>query len=236
MNWLLIIVLVILAAFVFEGYYKGFIRVFFSLISFLLILSLTTAATPRAVAFIEEETTLADQVTGKCLTYIEKKAQERIDAGAELQQEEIEEQAKAAGIELPAGWMDKIMNAGSDEAQAALEESGVYQEMAEKTSHFIVSGVTFFILLILIALILNLMIRGLDIIAKLPGLKGVNHLLGMLAGAVKGIVVIWILFFFFSIFATGSFGLLMMDYINRSKFLSFLYEFNPMLWILLNIF
>lgn len=236
MNWLLIIVLIILAAFIWEGYHKGFIRIVFSLVAFLLTFSLATAMTPQAVTYIEEETTIADQVTDKCLAYIEKKGQEKIDTEAEIQKEEAEEQAKEAGIELPSGWMDKIMDAGSDEAGEMLEESGVYQAMAEKMAHFIVSGLTFFILLILITLILNLIIRGLDIVAKLPGLKGVNHLLGMLAGFLKGIFIIWLLMFLLSIFATGSFGLLMTDYINRSKFLSFLYEFNPVLWILLNIF
>lgn len=236
MNWLLIIVLIILAAFVFEGYYKGFIRVFFSLISFMLILTLTTIATPHAVNFIEEETTLADQVTEKCLAHIEANGQENLEHETQMKQEEAEEQAKKFGIELPSDWMDRAMESGSEELGEALKASGVYQAMAEKMSRFIVTGATFFTLFILIALVLNLLIRALDIVARLPGLKGANHLLGMLIGFVKGLVVIWLLMYLVSIFAAGSFGLLMMDYMERSRFLSFLYEYNPVLWMIENIF
>lgn len=236
MNWLLIIVLILLAAFVVEGYYRGFIRIFFSLISFLLIIALTTIATPYVVTYIEEETAIDDKVTEKCLAHFEKKGQEKMEEEAELSREEAEAQAEQAGVELPSKWMDKIVESGGKEVQEALKESGIYQSMAEKMSHFIVSGITFFILLVLIALFLNLIIRALDIVAKLPGLKGVNHLLGMLAGLVKGLIIIWLLMYLISIFATGSFGLLMMDYINQSRFLSLLYEYNPVLEILVTIF
>lgn len=236
MNWLLIIVLIILAAFVGEGYHKGFIRMFFSLISCMLIIALTTIATPYAVNFIEEETTLSQQVTEKCLTHIEEKGQKNIENETQVKQEEAEEWAKKFGIELPSDWIDRGMEFGSEEMDRMLRESGVYQEMAEKLSRFIVTGAAFFTLLILIALVLNLLVRTLDIVARLPGLNGVNHLMGMLIGFVKGLVVIWLLMYFVSIFASGSFGLLMMDYMNRSRFLSFLYEYNPVLWILMNIF
>lgn len=236
MNWLLIIVLVILAFSVWNGYRKGFIRVLFSLVSLIVTLVLATVATPYVVTYIEEQTTIDDKITEKCLIHVEEKAQQKLEDESQQQTQQAQEEAEKSGVDIPAEWLEKIVGEGSRQVGQALEESGIYQEMAQKLSHFIVCGATFFLLLILISLVLHLLIHMLDLVAKLPGIKQVNHLLGMIMGLIKGILFIWLLMYLLSIFATGPFGLMMMDYIQKSRFLSFLYQYNLLLDILIQIF
>ena len=236
MNWILICVIGILLINIAEGYHKGFVRIVFSLVAIAITLVFVSVATPHVTSYIEEHTTIDEQITARCLEHIEKKAQEQIDSGVQAQTNEAASQAKQSGLALPGALLDKIADSGGDAVNDALEESGTYNKMAAGLSHFIISGIAFFLSLIVIAIILHLVINALDLVAKLPIIKGVNHLLGLFAGLVKGLLIVWLLMYLVAICATSSFGLMVTDYINRSGFLSLLYEHNLIMMILLKIF
>lgn len=72
----------------------------------------------------------------------------------------------------------------------------------------------------------------LDAAAHLPVLKETNRKLGAAAGAIKGIVVLWLAFYLISLFGSSEQGAAA-GYIDDSIVLSFLYQNNILLVIIM---
>ena len=82
MNWLLICVIGILVVCALEGYFRGFIKIVFSLLAMIITLAVVSVAAPKITTYIEENTELDERITEKCLEHVEKNAQDRRDQTA----------------------------------------------------------------------------------------------------------------------------------------------------------
>lgn len=236
MNWLLIIVIGILIGFVIEGYCKGFVRIAFSLLAMIVTLAFVTVATPHLTTYLEDNTTWDEAITEKCLEHVRSASEERVNDHIDEQVEQQAEAAEQSGLSLPEKWLDQLADSGSNAVNDIMEQSGIQETIAQNLAHFIMTGISFFIALIFISLVLHLIIRALDLVTKLPVIKHVNRTLGVMVGAVKGFLVVWIFLYFISLTCTSSFGIRMLDYINQSPFLTLLYEHNVLMQILMAIF
>ena len=76
MNWLLIGVLAVIIICVMYGYWKGFIRILFSLISIVVLVAFVTISTPYIAKFLEENTSLQTTIEEKC--FEQKRPQKKI--------------------------------------------------------------------------------------------------------------------------------------------------------------
>lgn len=72
MNWLLICVIGILVVCALEGYFRGFIKIVFSLLAMIITLAVVPVAAPKITTYIEENTELDERITEKCLEHVEK--------------------------------------------------------------------------------------------------------------------------------------------------------------------
>ena len=158
MNWLLICVIGILVVCALEGYFRGFIKIVFSLLAMIITLAVVSVAAPKITTYIEENTELDERITEKCLEHVEKNAQDRLDREAQEKSEETRQQLEDNGIsggELDA-LMDKAAEAGSDAVHQALADSGVYQAMAQKITHFIISLIACIVTYVVVYLVLHI--------------------------------------------------------------------------------
>ena len=124
MNWLLICVIGILVVCALEGYFRGFIKIVYSLLAMIITLAVVSVAAPKITTYIEENTELDERITEKCLEHVEKNAQDRLDREAQEKSEETRQQLEENGIsggELDA-LMDKAAEAGSDAVHQALAD------------------------------------------------------------------------------------------------------------------
>ena len=217
MNWLLLAVLAVLVISLIRGWRRGLLRILFTLISFVLLIGLISAATPHVSNFLTEHTRIHERIEERCA----QKIQERVERGLEGAVEESD----IVGNGLP----NKIASYIEEQGEAALEASDTYRRMGGKVADLILAGVTFFVTLILAVLIVGLISRGLNIIDHIPVLKGINRFLGFLAGGVEGLIVIHLLFLFFALTAGTALGELLLPYIDDSKFLSGIYYHNVLL-------
>ena len=71
-----------------------------------------------------------------------------------------------------------------------------------------------------------ILIHLLDLVSKLPGVNGINHLGGLAIGLVQGLVVVWILFLFVILLQDSEWGQQMLNSIQENFFLKLLYENN----------
>ena len=108
MNWLLICVIGILVVCALEGYFRGFIKIVFSLLAMIITLAVVSVAAPKITTYIEENTELDERITEKCLEHVEKNAQDRLDREAQEKSEETRQQLEENGIS--GGELDALMD------------------------------------------------------------------------------------------------------------------------------
>ena len=226
MNILLIAVLVIFIGSVFIGYRRGFVRIAFSLVTMLLTIVLVSLVTPHVTDFLKEHTGVYDSLAEKCTQAVQLSARN----SAEEQPDTTEGEQELSGLQLPALWVDQILEKTGSSIDQALTESGAYRAVGEYLADWIFRGIAFFVAFILVTIVLRLVVGLLDILTKLPVLKGLNHLLGSVMGLLQGLLIIWLLLFLVAIACTTKVGQTMLGYIGQSQFLTFLYQHNGILY------
>ena len=103
------------------------------------------------------------------------------------------------GIRLPKSIEEKLFGNVEKGADSVLETSGVYKAMAEPLAQLAVDGIAFFVSLIVCAIILHLIGGVLDIASELPVIKGINQVLGLGAGLLYGLLLVWLFFYFVAV-------------------------------------
>ena len=218
MNWLLVVVLVILAGHTIKGYRRGLLRVLFSVASLLITVLFVAWATPYVSNFLKENTKIYQKVETKC----EQKVQKEEKSTGLLEE---------YGIRLPKSIEEKLFGNVEKGADGVLETSGVYKAMAEPLAQLAVDGIAFFVSLIVCAIILHLIGGVLDIASELPVIKGINQVLGLGAGLLYGLLLVWLFFYFVAVMQAFPFGQSLLAMIQQSEFLTALYEDNMLAYV-----
>lgn len=90
----------------------------------------------------------------------------------------------------------------------------------------VVIGVILFIVIVLLVQVAQVISKGLRIIFTLPIISGVNKIAGFALGIVEGVVLIWILFLLIQYFQLGAIETKVLQDVEQSQILSFLYQNN----------
>lgn len=232
MNWLLVGVIFTLIFCTIKGYTKGFIRVAFSLVSFFLVIAFVIWATPYISGYLEKNTEVYGVIQQKCEERLQISGGNVIQEQAQTETDNLE----LAGIVLPKALQEQLLGEGVEAANNLLESSGLYAEVAGTLAHFIVSGISFFLALIVALLLKHIIFGILNLVSHLPIIHGINKVLGIAAGFVQGLFYVWLFFYLVAVCCASSFGMLMNQFIAQSSFLTYLYNNNLLLQILIQFF
>jgi len=107
--------------------------------------------------------------------------------------------------------------------------------IAEDLSVEIVYGIAFFICFIAIGICLKITHFIVRLIERIPVIRGLNKLLGIVPGAAIYFIVIWLIMYFAEISQANEWGSWIMNQINTSEYLHFLYDRNLIKEFLLGI-
>lgn len=147
------------------------------------------------------------------------------------------------GEEIPREMqMEAIRNADLPDVFKSLltvnNNSEIYKQLGVETFAQYVGGfmaklfidiVSFLCTFLLVTIILRAIVFALDIVADLPGIGAVNHLVGALMGVVGALVVVWLMFLIITLMFTTAIGKEMFRMIEANGFLQVLYDYNPVL-------
>lgn len=222
MDMLLVVVLVILAGFGLHGYLRGMVRVLFSLVAIFLTIGLATALTPYTEEFLRTKTPLYDTVKEKCTEHIHQKAQERQGQGEELKPQEL----TIFGMQIPEEFQSFFSEHVTDEADKLMEDMGVYEKLGDYTANFVLQRLAWILSFTIILILLSVIVHMLDLITKLPVLKSINRLGGLIIGLLEGVIVVWLLFLVIVLCQDSDIGREMMASIQQQPILKFLYDYN----------
>lgn len=116
--------------------------------------------------------------------------------------------------------------------------SEIYRQLGVETfaqyvgsylAKLLINIVSFLCTFLLVTIIFRAIVFALDIVAELPGIGAVNHLVGGIMGILGALVIVWLLYLIITLFFTTAVGKLLFEMIQDNAFLKVLYEYNPVM-------
>ena len=245
MNWVLIAVIGILAGYTLTGYAKGFLKIIYSLISWLVILVFVVCTAPYIEDFLKNETNIYNKVVMYCEETLQRQTEQALENHEETQSALSENELFTAIAEkLPSEVLeelekgtsalaDGIKNQTSEMAEELLVSQGLYGKTATALADLFLKGVSALIAMILGAVVSALLSAVVGFVGKLSIIGFANHILGLAAGAANGLLIVWIAFYLVAVMCTTKLGGSIISQIYASEFLIFLYENNLILSMLM---
>lgn len=225
MNWLLIVVIVILAGFTFYSYQRGFVKSALSMTLFLITILLVNLLNPYVTEFIMEQTSVYDTVKESCMEIYSPENQKEIQTQGS--DDEIINSYPVANI------LKKKMIEDNDAAQyQLLDVSKIQEYIAAYIAKTIISSASYVLTFILVYVLLRVLMVALDILTRLPGIKEINKTVGAVLGLIQGLIIVWLVFVAADIFGTTQFGISVQQQISDSVLLQFLSD-NNIIWKLM---
>lgn len=247
MNILTIIILLILAVFALNGYRRGFIKTFSSLVFLIVSAVLVYFATPYIGDFLKEHTPLYPIVEEQCEEVFDSMWREAsLTAREEADNvgKEISESIEDAGLleqiafienlKLPKLLQEELVANNNKAEYQIMKVDSFSQYLAAYMATLIVNVIAFVVTLILVSTFLSMTVMTLDAVANLPIIHGVNQIFGLGLGAVQGLLIVWIIFLAITMFGSTEAGQQLLEMIYESPILNFLYNTNILLQYLLN--
>ena len=206
---------VFLIGMVLYGHYRGALKQCVSLGALILTIVLVKIATPYMTDFIKDNPSIRQSA-----------AEAILDAAGW-------EEPSAENTELPAAQRIAIENLNLPQSvkETLLENNNSeFYQFAEYVSTYLadilINAVSSIILFAVVYILIHLVVRWLDLIARLPILYGLNHIAGAVLGLIQGLLFLWIGCFLVGIFSATPLGMTLEEQINASTWLRFLYQYN----------
>ena len=238
MNWLLIIVILVLAGNIVWGFSRGFLRVIYSMLAWIAILVFVTWATPYVANVLTEKTNIDNRIESN----LDEKLHELVIGDTNGQKEDREPDTQNPGqgkknyrdlqMKLPDAVTNKLFDTNKI-ADQILEGSGAYDVVAGRATDLAMRVISFVLVLLIAVISFHLLSVVLKVVEKLPLIGGINRLLGLFAGLVKGILIIWLAFAIIAMAGTTDIGIALISYIYESPLLIWVYENNFVLTLLM---
>lgn len=228
MNIVFIITLFILFFSTLQGLRKGILGIIYGLVSWVFVLIFVAFSHTHIEDYLKNNT----DTYAKIYTYAEK----YIDAKAsEINDEDADAWSDTLVKELPPFIAEKLPEEALQMQDEQLQETeqridevknSLKREMMLAVADFVLQGISVmlsFAAAILIVFVVGGLVKGLGM---LPLVKEINGLMGIIAGAAEGFLLVWILMYIATCICGTPLGQTVISDIKENAFLLFLYEHN----------
>lgn len=259
MNWLFWVIVAFIVLNVFIGGRKGFFKTAISMVFLVLVLVLASLLNPYVSKFLREDTPVYQSVHSKCedvlFSYLEKEAKDKIseeDKAALIAQgiseEEIEAQIKKADVPadmqkpalqtlpLPEAIRRNLIYNNRADVYELLGVNKFVDYVSSYAAYSITNGIAFLLSFTLAIIIVKVALYAINILTAIPGISFVNAVGGMLLGGVCAILWVWVFFLVVTVLCNTAVGKVLMAAIEGDILLSFLYDKNIFLPVIMSIF
>ena len=210
----------------------------YSMLAWIAILVFVTWATPYVANVLTEKTNIDNRIESN----LDEKLHELVIGDTNGQKEDREPDAQNPGqgkknyrdlqMKLPDAVTNKLFDTNKI-ADQILEGSGAYDVVAGRATDLVMRVISFVLVLLITVISFHLLSVVLKVVEKLPLIGGINRLLGLFAGLVKGILIIWLAFAIIAMAGTTDIGIALISYIYESPLLIWAYENNFVLTLLM---
>lgn len=235
LNLALIITLFILFFSILQGWRKGILGIVFGLVSWIFVIAFVVFAHPYIENYLRDNTKTYDTIYEKTQEHLEKRINENQAAQG------IEQWWDSLTQGLPRQTIDnmktdlKIDFGDKEYLDADLLESKKQQmvdELAVKISDFILQGISVLIAFLIAQILVGIVGGIVKAVGRIPVINSINGFFGLIAGAVEGFLVIWVLMYLVACVSGTTIGQGIAMDIADSKFLTYLYDHNLLMSII----
>lgn len=216
---LMIVIAVLFAVHIYLGYRSGFVKVVFSLVSWIIGIIAAFMLAPMASQLLMEKTELPIAIETAIYDQVTNAAGGLNVEGLETLPESIQ-QVILGEYE----GFDDLLQHG---AVQAIDISGLTDRIVD-----IVALILVLIVVRLALIIVEMLLSG---VSKLPLIGSANRMLGAVAGAAKGLIWAWVVLALISIAAFTGVNTTLIAQVGESSLLTWLYN-NNMILNMLNMF
>ncbi len=205
-----LILLLILILFMYTGFRKGLISTLAGLLSFIIALVganlLARACTPTVANWIAPsiETALVEKIqttpdpqdttssVSPSSEYTESTSNPHSDGETD---QTMSEENSLISVLQQLGLYDSVTQYITDatEQQVTAAGTSIAKILSLSLASLVAFWVLFLLFLILLRIVLGILVRGLNLVARLPVLHQLNHIGGLLIGLLQGIVVLFLI-------------------------------------------
>ena len=221
MNWLVILVLVFLAAYVIRGYHNGLIKTVFSICAVFIAVIVACAGCSLLGDALKENETVYDIVNDKVVDTLNIETDAKTTA---------EQQSFIKSLPLPERVKDALEENNNKKVYELMDTSKFEDYISGYITCMILNALAFVILFVITLVLVRVLANVLDIISRLPVLHTLNKVGGLALGLLHGFIVLWILCIALTITGATGVGKVCFDAINESAFLSIIYNNNLLLY------
>ena len=129
-------------------------------------------------------------------------------------------------LPFPQKIRDMLQDYNNTEGYEELNATGFLDYIVNFISTAILNIIAYIVCIILVQLVLRLLLAALNILSHLPLVGLVNRLLGLILGLVEALFLIWLFFLILSMASATGWGSALMDMVNDSTWLTWLYNGN----------
>lgn len=230
MNWVLIAVLGILFVFGFLGLKKGFVKILFSFVSTVIALLFAILVSPIMARTMKNTPSIKDPLASKVEAFVDVIIKDKGETAGNSQEGEALGEKEASTIidELP---LPKTIKESITEElnieKGTTMRAEIKSALTDKFTGLILNAAAFVAMLFFAIIVLFVLCRVLNLLAKLPLIREADAAAGLGVGVCEGILVVWILFVCLTLLGSNAFGQEALAMIGENKFLDFLYKNNP---------
>ena len=226
----LICVLGILVISAINGYSKGAIRIALTLAASIVGIILAVMFAQPFSDFLKDNTKIDDTIEKNMNSFIEEYINEGLDKNADELTGEM-----LSDLPLPDEINELLLKNNDKETVTQMGAANIADHLSKELSNMIINAISFIILYILISVALRIIISAADVIAKLPLVKEVNKLAGVAVGVIEGLIIVWVFFIIVTGLTSTEFGQVVMEQIKNNAILSFIYDNNLLLKLLMSV-
>ena len=148
---------------------------------------------------------------------------------------ELPRQVQIAAIEaaeLPDVFKELLLSNNNNEVYKRLGVTSFGAYVSKYLAKLIIDICAFLGTFILVTIVIRAIVFALDFVAELPVLGILNRLSGMVIGAAIALVIVGFVFVAVTLIYSSTIGKMLMEMIDQSKFLSYLYAHNYIMKIM----
>lgn len=231
-NMLLIGVAAFMALCIFNGYRKGFLKIALSMAALVGTIIIVSILNPYVSKFLLNNTGLYEVLHESTSEFVTEIFDAKIDTEIRTRTDEV---LAIDHLTLPKSIREKLIEDNNSVIYDALGVSEFEEYISRYLACMILNAISFIGTLMIAGFAVKVIFVMADIIEKVPGVKGMNKLAGMLLGFLQGIIIIWVACLVVTAFGATKTGQEILAMIQDSVILSFIYNNNCLLLLVGNI-
>ena len=220
--WLSVLIAVYLVGMTLYGHYRGFIRQAVSIVALVVSIAAVNLASPYVKDFLLQ----SEIVQSAVRSGIESVLENGVSLVPEQEEQPSAQRSYIESLELPEQLKGILIENNNNEVYELLGVDRFTDYLVSYIMEMIVSAISYVVVFLAVFFLLHLLMRWLDLMARLPILSGINQIAGAVLGLSQALIFIWLASVVLTIFATTSWGKAVFDQIEASAFLTFLYRNN----------